>query len=79
MTVVGDVAVEARENCFFKISAYDWLVAEYMGLSSRRGSWEDGGSIPGGIDFLIIGSKFASIHARASGRFGLVVMIRHLF
>jgi len=59
----GFVVVEERENCFLRMSAYDLLAAEGMGLSRRRGSREEGGSMPGGIDFLIIGSKFLSIQA----------------
>ncbi len=73
-----DCAFDSIENCFFKTSAYDWLDAECTGLSSRRGSWEAGGSIPSGIDFRIRGCKLVSIHARASSRLVLVVMIKHL-
>ena len=75
---VDDCAFDAIENCFFKTSAYDWHDTEYTGLLSRRGSWESGGSIPSGIDFRIKGCKLASIHARASGKLGLVVTIKHL-
>ena len=78
LTVVGVVSFDARENCFFKMLAYDLLVAVYVGLSSRRGSWEAGGSIPGGIDFLIIDSKLSSIQVRASGRLFFVITIKHL-
>jgi len=77
-SAVDVVECDTIENCFFKTSAYDWLDAEYTGLSSRRGSEEAGGSIPSGIDFRIIGSRLASSHARASGRLGLVVTIKHL-
>jgi len=57
-SAVDFVVEDVIENCFFKTSAYDWLDAEYTGLSSRRGSKEAGGSMPSGIDLRIIGSKF---------------------
>jgi len=78
LSAVDVVAFVARENFCFKTSAYDLLDAEYTGLSSRRGSWEAGGSIPSGIDCRISGSRLLSIQARASGKLGLVVRIKHL-
>jgi len=72
------VAFGASENCFFRMSAYDWLVALYTGLSRRRGRREDGGSMSGGMDFLISTSRFSSNHARASGRLVFVVTTKHL-
>jgi len=77
--VAGVVGIEVRENYFFKISAYVWLVSKYIGLSRWHGRREEGRSMPSGIDFLINCSKFASIHSQASGRLFFVVTIRHLF
>jgi len=46
MSVVVVVAIGARENCCFRMSAYVRLVAVYVGLSSRRGSaCEGSGSV----------------------------------
>ena len=78
LATVAVVVVDANENCCLSASAYNLLDAEYTGLSRRCGNWDDGGSIPSGIDCRIIGSKLSSIHARASGKLGLVVTIRHL-
>jgi len=77
VAVVAVVVFGARENCCFKMSAYDLLVFVYVGLSSRQGRHEDGGSIPGGIDLRTIGSNFSSIQVRATSRLGLVVTIKH--
>jgi len=77
--VVECAAVETRENCFFKALAYDWLDVENTGLSSWCGNWEEGGPRSTGIDFQINASKLVSNQARASGRLGFVVMIKHLW
>ena len=69
---------KARENCFFKISAYVRLVFVYVGLSNHHSRQEEGGSIPSGIDLWTIFSRFSSIQARATGKFDLVVRMRHL-
>jgi len=76
--VVDCGVVEVIENCFLKTSAYVLLVVVYVGLSRWRGRREDGGSIPDGIDFRIIFSRFSSIQVRASGRLVRVVTRRDL-
>jgi len=60
------------------MSTYDWLVAEYTGLSKWRGRREDGGSIPGGMEWRIISSRLTSIHSWASSKLDLVVTRRTL-
>jgi len=70
--------VVARENCFYKISAYVWPVSIYTGLSSQCGNSDTGRSIPGGMDLRISGCKFLSIHLQASGKLDVVVIRRHL-
>jgi len=68
------MAVEARENCCFRILAYEWLTAICMGLSSRCRSRDEGGSSTSGrMDFQIIASKFLSIQAHAAVKLDLVV------
>jgi len=80
LVVLFVVAVGLRENCFLRMSAYVTLVTEKTGLLRHRGRREDGGgSISDGIDFLIMFSRFSSIHALASGRLDCVVTTRHLF
>ena len=51
MVAVADVVFDdSIENCFFKMSAYVWLVVVYTGLSSHHGRRDEGGLTPGGID-----------------------------
>jgi len=73
VAVVEVDRVKLRENCFLKMSMYIWLVGIYTGLSSWHGRREDSGLMHGGINFWIINSKFASIHAWALGRLSQVV------
>jgi len=69
---------EHERIVFKKISAYIWLVAINTGVLSCHGRSDKGRSIPGGMDFLTIGSRFALIQTHTSCKLDFVITIRHL-